>query len=58
MEERQEKYRREMLLRYLELEGEKRCNWKLAVVEELIVGKDKEVRGAKVRVAGKENYVA
>ena len=26
-------------------EGEKRCNWKLAVVEELIVGKDKEIRG-------------
>ncbi|XP_028413913.1 uncharacterized protein LOC114536759 [Dendronephthya gigantea] len=34
-------------------EGEKRCTWKLAVVEELIVGKDKEVRGAKVRLAGK-----
>ena len=34
-------------------EGEKRCNWKLAVEEELIVGKDKEVRGAKVRVVGK-----
>ena len=34
-------------------EGEKRCKWKLAVVEELIVGKDKEVRGAKVRVVGK-----
>lgn len=31
-------------------EGEKRCSWKLAVVEELIVGKGKEVRGAKVRV--------
>lgn len=31
-------------------EGEKRCNWKLAVVEELITVKDKEVRGAKVRV--------
>ena len=28
-------------------EGEKRCNWKLAVVEELITVKDKEVRGAK-----------
>ena len=26
---------------------------KLAAVEELIVGKDKEVRGAKVRVVGK-----
>ena len=34
-------------------EGEKRGNWKLAKVEELIIGKDKEVRGAKVRVAGK-----
>ena len=34
-------------------EGEQRCNWKSAVVEELIVGKDKEVRGAKVRVVGK-----
>ena len=35
-------------------EGEKRCNWKLTVVElELIVEKDKEVRGAKVRVVGK-----
>ena len=39
-------------------EGEKRCNWKLAVVEELIVGKDKEVRGEKVRVVGKENHFA
>ena len=27
-------------------EREKRCNWKLAVVQELIVGKDKEIRGA------------
>jgi hypothetical protein len=34
-------------------EGDKRGSWKLARVEELIVGKDKEVRGAKVRVAGK-----
>ena len=34
-------------------EGGKRGSWKLAVVEELIVGKDKEVRGAKVKVAGK-----
>ena len=37
-------------------EGGKRCSWKLAVVEELIVrtiGKDKEVRGAKEKVAGK-----
>ena len=30
-------------------EGEKRGKWKLAVVEELIVGKDQRVRGAKVR---------
>ena len=36
-------------------EGEKRCNMKLAVVEELIVGKDKELRGAKVTVVGKKN---
>jgi hypothetical protein len=28
-------------------EGGKRCSWKLAVVEELIAGKDKEARGAK-----------
>ena len=34
-------------------EGEKRGNWKVAIVEELIVGRDKEVRGAKVKVAGK-----
>ena len=34
-------------------EGEKRGNWKLAKVEELIIGKDKDVKGAKVRVAGK-----
>ena len=34
-------------------EGEKRGKWKLAVVEELIVGKDQRIRGAKVRVAGK-----
>ena len=34
-------------------EGEKRGNWKLAKVEQLILGKDKEVRGAKVKVAGK-----
>ena len=34
-------------------EGVKRGNWKLAKVEELIIGNDKEVRGAKVRVAGK-----
>ena len=34
-------------------EGGKRCSWKLAIVEELVVGKDKEVRGAKVKVAGK-----
>ena len=34
-------------------EGEKRCNWKLAVVE-LIVGMDKEVRGGKVRLVDKE----
>ena len=27
-------------------EGEKRGNWKVAIVEELIVGRDKEVRGA------------
>ena len=33
-------------------EGEKRCKQKLPVVEELIVGKYKEVKGAKVRVAG------
>ena len=32
-------------------EGEKRCNWKLAVVEELVRGKDGVVRGAKVKVA-------
>lgn len=31
-------------------EGEKRGNWKLAIVEELISGKDKEVRGARVRL--------
>ena len=34
-------------------EGEKRGNWKVAIVEELIVGRDKEVRGAKVKVTGK-----
>ena len=34
-------------------EGEKRGNWKVAIVEELIVGRDKEIRGAKVKVAGK-----
>ena len=34
-------------------EGEKRGKWKLAVVKELIVGKDQRVRGARVRVAGK-----
>ena len=34
-------------------QGEKRGKWKLAVVEELIVGKDQRVRGAKVRAAGK-----
>jgi hypothetical protein len=38
-------------------EGGKRCSWKLAVVEELIVGKDNEVRGAKVKVAGKSRPV-
>ena len=36
-------------------EGEKRGNWKLAKVEQLILGKDKEVRGAKVRVQGSVN---
>ena len=30
----------------------KRGNWRLARVEELIIGKDEEVRGAKVRVTG------
>ena len=34
-------------------EGEKRGNWKVAIVEELIVGRDKEIRGTKVKVAGK-----
>ena len=34
-------------------EGEKRGNSKVAIVEELIVGTDKEVGGAKVKVAGK-----
>ena len=34
-------------------EGEKRGKWKLAVVKELIVGKDQRVRGERVRVAGK-----
>ena len=34
-------------------EGEKRGKWKLAVVGELIVGKDQRVGGAKVRVVGK-----
>ena len=33
--------------------GKKRGNWKVAIVEELIVGRDKEVRGAKVKVTGK-----
>ena len=36
-------------------EGEKRCNWKLAVVEELIKGRDGVIRGAKVKVARKMN---
>ena len=31
-------------------EGVKRNGWRMAVVESLIVGKDKEVRGANVRV--------
>ena len=34
-------------------EGEKRGKWKLAVIEELIVGQDQWARGAKVRLAGK-----
>ena len=34
-------------------EGEKPGDWKLAKVGQLIIDKDKEVRGAKVRVAGK-----
>ena len=34
-------------------EGEKRVNWKVAMVERLIVGRDKNIRGAKVKVAGK-----
>ena len=34
-------------------EGEKRGNLKVAIVEELIVGRDKEVGGAKVKVARK-----
>ena len=34
-------------------EGEKRGSWKVVILEELIVGRDKEVRGAKVKVAGK-----
>ena len=34
-------------------EVEKRGKWKLAVIEELIVGKDQRARGAKVRLAGK-----
>ena len=34
-------------------EGVKRNGWKMAVVESLLVGKDKEVRGANVRVITK-----
>ena len=29
------------------------CNWKVGVVEELIVGKDGHARGAKVRLVAK-----
>ncbi len=43
--EKERKYSNWKLARY--------SNWKLAKVEELIIGKDKEARGAKVRVAGK-----
>ena len=38
-------------------EGVKRNGWKMAVVENLIVGKDKEVRGANVRVITKGRAV-
>ena len=38
-------------------EGVKRNGWKMAVVESLIVGKDKEVRGANVRVITKGKAV-
>lgn len=38
-------------------EGVKRNGWKMAVVEGLIVGKDKEVRGANVRVITKGKAV-
>ena len=38
-------------------EGTKRGSWKLAVVEGLIAGKDKEVRGAIVRVITKGKQV-
>ena len=38
-------------------EGVKRNGWKMAVVESLIVGKDKEVRGANVRVITKGKTV-
>ena len=31
----------------------KRAQWKIAIVEELIRGKDGEVRGARVRKSGK-----
>ncbi|XP_028416058.1 uncharacterized protein LOC114539642 [Dendronephthya gigantea] len=34
-------------------EGEKRGKWKLGKVEQLILGNDSEVRGAKLRIAGK-----
>ena len=38
-------------------EGTKTGSWELAVVERLIAGKDKEVRGASVRVITKGKQV-
>ena len=38
-------------------EGTKRGSWKLAVVERLIAGKDKEIRGGSVRVFTKGKQV-
>ena len=37
----------------LDGEGTKRGSWKTAIVEELVSGKDSEVRGARVRVMTK-----
>ena len=38
-------------------EGEKQGNWKVAIVEELIVGRDKEIIGAKVAGKGRPVYL-